>query len=82
MHLVESCAWASGPSTSSAEEAAAATARAAGAEIICGVDAWSCATDAYAANFREAKAVNLTLDANHPLRPGRHRQHRPATGFA
>ena len=38
-------------------------ARAAGAEIVCGVDAWSCATDAYAANFREAKAVNLTLDA-------------------
>jgi DNA (cytosine-5)-methyltransferase 1 len=38
-------------------------ARAAGAEIVCGVDAWSCATAAYAANFREAKAVNLTLDA-------------------
>jgi len=38
-------------------------ARAAGAEIVCGVDAWSCATDAYAANFGEDKALNLTLDA-------------------
>jgi DNA (cytosine-5)-methyltransferase 1 len=38
-------------------------ARAAGAEIVCGVDAWSCATAAYAANFGEDKAVNLTLDA-------------------
>jgi DNA (cytosine-5)-methyltransferase 1 len=37
-------------------------ARTAGAEIVCGVDAWSCATAAYAANFREAKAINLTLD--------------------
>lgn len=38
-------------------------ARAAGAEIVCGVDAWACATAAYAANFPEAKALNLTLDA-------------------
>src|SRR5579885_2527773 len=38
-------------------------ARAASAEIVCGVDAWSCATAAYAANFPEASAVNLTLDA-------------------
>lgn len=38
-------------------------ARAAGAEIVCGVDAWPCATAAYAANFGEDKAVNLTLDA-------------------
>lgn len=39
-------------------------AQAAGAEIVCGVDAWPCATAAYAANFQEAKAVNLTLDTN------------------
>jgi DNA (cytosine-5)-methyltransferase 1 len=38
-------------------------ARAAGAEIVCGVDAWAYATAAYAANFGEDKAVNLTLDA-------------------
>lgn len=38
-------------------------ARAAGAEMVCGVDGWSCATAAYAANFPEARAVNLTLDA-------------------
>jgi DNA (cytosine-5)-methyltransferase 1 len=37
-------------------------ARAAGAEIVCGVDAWPCATAAYAANFGDDKAVNLTLD--------------------
>lgn len=41
------------------------------AEIVCGVDAWSCATEAYAAKFRETKAVNLTLDAkSSPSVPG------------
>jgi DNA (cytosine-5)-methyltransferase 1 len=38
-------------------------ARAAGAEIVCGVDAWECATAAYGANFGTEKAVRLTLDA-------------------
>jgi len=38
-------------------------AQAAGAEIICGVDAWDIATRTYADNFPYAKAVNLTLDA-------------------
>jgi DNA (cytosine-5)-methyltransferase 1 len=38
-------------------------ARDAGAEIVCGVDAWPCATAAYGANFPEAEALNLTLDA-------------------
>jgi DNA (cytosine-5)-methyltransferase 1 len=37
-------------------------ARAAGAKIICGVDFWHCATDAYKANFPKARAVNLLLD--------------------
>jgi DNA (cytosine-5)-methyltransferase 1 len=39
-------------------------ARAAGAEIVCGVDAWACATTAYAANFRGARPINLLLDEN------------------
>lgn len=39
-------------------------ARAAGAQIVCGVDAWDCATTAYAANFPEARALNLFLDEN------------------
>ena len=39
-------------------------ARAAGAEIVCGVDAWEGATAAYAANFPTARAItrNLTPD--------------------
>lgn len=39
-------------------------ARAAGAQIVCGVDAWDCATTAYKANFPRARAVNLLLDEN------------------
>jgi hypothetical protein len=42
-------------------------ARAAGAEIVCGIDAWPCATATYVANFRAAKAVNLVLDAKSSL---------------
>jgi hypothetical protein len=34
-------------------------ARAAGMEVVCGVDAWSCTTEVHAANFRRAKAVTL-----------------------
>lgn len=36
-------------------------ARAAGAKIICGVDAWHVATKAYARNFPDAQALHLTL---------------------
>lgn len=36
-------------------------AQAAGAEIVCGVDAWDTAVTAYKKNFTEAKAVNLTM---------------------
>lgn len=36
-------------------------ARAAGAEIVCGVDAWSCATTVFASNFPGARAVNHEL---------------------
>lgn len=36
-------------------------AAAAGAEIVCGVDAWDLATTTFAANFRAARAVNATL---------------------
>lgn len=39
-------------------------ARAAGAQIVCGVDAWDCATTAYKVNFPRARAVNLLLDEN------------------
>lgn len=38
-------------------------AQAAGAEIVCGVDAWNTAITTYADNFPHAKALNLTLDA-------------------
>ena len=37
-------------------------AKAAGAEIICGVDAWDVAADTYADNFPSAQAVNAVLD--------------------
>ncbi|GAB6059125.1 DNA cytosine methyltransferase [Desulfonatronum parangueonense] len=37
-------------------------ARAAGAQIVCGVDAWGIATDTFRTNFPEAHVVNLTLD--------------------
>lgn len=36
-------------------------ARTAGADIVCGVDAWNVAARTYAANFGDAAAVNLTL---------------------
>lgn len=36
-------------------------AQAGGAEIVCGVDAWDIATRTYAANFPDARALNLTL---------------------
>ena len=39
-------------------------AQAAGAEIVCGVDAASVALDTYATNFPNAQAVNFTLDEN------------------
>ena len=39
-------------------------AKAAGAEIICGVDAWSIATETFGTNFPEAKAVHQKLDEN------------------
>lgn len=39
-------------------------AQAAGAEIICGVDASLTATETYRTNFPNAQAVNLTLDEN------------------
>lgn len=38
-------------------------ARDAGAEIVCGVDAWELAVKTYADNFHGAKAVRATLDA-------------------
>lgn len=38
-------------------------ARAAGAEIVCGVDAWEIAAQTYQANFPGAKALNVALDA-------------------
>lgn len=38
-------------------------AQSAGAEIVCGVDAWGIATLTYADNFPHAKTLNLTLDA-------------------
>lgn len=37
-------------------------AQAAGADIVCGVDAWEIATKTFEANFRNAIGVNLTLD--------------------
>ena len=37
-------------------------AKAAGAEIICGVDAWDLAARTFDANFRKATAINETLD--------------------
>jgi len=37
-------------------------AQAAGAEIVCGVDAWDIASQTYKANFPDAEAPNLTLD--------------------
>ena len=36
-------------------------ARAAGADIVCGVDAWNVAARTYGANFGDAAGVNLTL---------------------
>ena len=39
-------------------------ARAAGAQIVCGVDFWDCAIEAYKANFPKACAVKLMLDEN------------------
>ncbi len=36
-------------------------ARLAGAEIVLGVDAWDCATEAYESNFGKGKALNLRL---------------------
>src|SRR4051794_25558304 len=36
-------------------------ARAAGAEIVCGVDAWPAATAVFAANFPTARALNFRL---------------------
>ncbi len=47
-------------------------ARAAGAGIVCGIDAWSIAARTYAANFGRAAAMNLTLAETGPLPlPGR-----------
>ncbi len=47
-------------------------ARAAGARIVCGIDAWPVAARTYAANFGRAAAVNLTLAETGPLPlPGR-----------
>jgi DNA (cytosine-5)-methyltransferase 1 len=37
-------------------------ARAAGAEIVCGVDAWGIATETFGTNFPEAEAVNMKLN--------------------
>lgn len=39
-------------------------ARAAGAQIVCGVDNWECASAVYEANFPKARAARLTLDEN------------------
>lgn len=39
-------------------------ARAAGAQIVCGIDAWAVATDTFRTNFPEAHAVNTTLDTD------------------
>lgn len=39
-------------------------AQAAGAEIVCGVDAWEIATKTYEANFKNAIGYKLTLDEN------------------
>ena len=36
-------------------------ARAAGADIVCGIDAWNVAAKTYGANFGDAAGVNLTL---------------------
>ena len=36
----------------------------AGAEIVCGVDAWKLALDTFSSNFPRSKALNLTLDGN------------------
>lgn len=36
-------------------------AKAAGAEIVCGIDAWDVATRTYAANFPEAKAITMRM---------------------
>jgi DNA (cytosine-5)-methyltransferase 1 len=39
-------------------------AQAAGAEIVCGIDGWTRATEAFGKNFPRAKAVNLLMDAD------------------
>lgn len=39
-------------------------AQAAGAEVVCGIDAWDLAAQTFEANFRTARGVNLTLDEN------------------
>ena len=42
-------------------------AKAAGAKIVCGVDAWNVATKTFEANFDRAKGLNLTLDKGSDL---------------
>lgn len=43
-------------------------AQAAGAEVVCGVDAWDLAATTYQANFRNALAVNAKLgETSRPL---------------
>ena len=37
-------------------------AQAAGAEIVCGVDAWNIAVETFRSNFRKAEAIHATLD--------------------